>query len=88
MRTYLYTETTVKTSKMYGYRIQLVTVYRVKNNVPTWIGEFEYNTSSNRGHENNVSDWLVDQKIESVKNTNNLYYNSNNKAFRIYGIGL
>jgi hypothetical protein len=54
-----------------------VTVYRVKNNIPEYIGEFKYSTGSTRGGIHEVFNFLMNNNLIPKK-----HYKDSENAWR------
>lgn len=64
---FYFTERQIKHSKMYGYSVIECKIYRIKRNLPEYIGKVEYNTDSNPGNFSVVFQWLYKNKYISKK---------------------
>lgn len=80
MKTFIYS-TKFKNSK-YGSNV-ILRVYRIKNNLPIFLGEAFYNTGSYRGHEHEALDLII-QKKELPKNCQKGKYVNYNKLDKVY----
>ena len=102
MKTFIFSQRIVKTSRTYGCSTIECTVYAVKNNKPTFLGNVEYNTASTMGAISEVNKFLLDNKHipktwsrrrsqtdnNDTKMYNSNYYHSfNQDKYRIYEIG-
>jgi hypothetical protein len=76
-KNYIYTEKTIKESKMYGNRTQEATIYRVEKNRPIFVDRVQYNTASTKGATSEVYQKLNEKKLVSDKEykSNSGYYN-------------
>ena len=63
MKTFIFSDTLLKVNRTYGGSTHLCRVYRVVNNVPSYIGEVNYNTSSTIGAIGEVNNWLTDNNF-------------------------
>ena len=92
MKQFIYTEKSVKINRTYGGAKIVLSIYRVKNNKPDWIGEKTYNTSSTMGAISEVNAFLINNKFilktwskrrSQMKDNDNmintLYYSSYNQ---------
>jgi len=64
MKTYIYKATNSNPKRGYN---RYVTVYRVKNNVPSWIGDVDINTASYKGDRACASKVIADVDGHSIK---------------------
>ena len=64
---FYFTERQIKHSRMYGCSVIECKIYKIKHNLPEYIGKVEYNTASNPGNFSVVFQWLIENKFISKK---------------------
>ena len=74
MTTYIYKETRLHSRKCYNREI---TIYRIKNNIPVYIGYCEYCSGSTRGAKHEAFNYLMDNGYIPKK-----YYKSSECGWR------
>jgi len=82
MKTYLI-KSTFKNAKY--YRSVIIEIYRIKHNVPVFIGGQEFNTGGWKGEKSCALDILLDHKEISKKAYGDGYFKSDN-SFKLYSI--
>lgn len=63
MRTFIYKDTLISVSRMYGGSKHELTIYEIKKNTPTFLGHTTYHTSSTMGAISEVNAFLIENKI-------------------------
>jgi len=71
----------------FGHDINL-SIYRVKNNIPTYLGFIKFNTQTSKGNKIEALNWLIDNSYLPKKCMVNDYINFDivNKLFNIYEV--
>lgn len=60
MKSFIFT--TKRRNHKYGGENVVAKIYRIKRNVPVYLGEVKYCTASMRGEDHEVNNWLIQNK--------------------------